>query len=158
MLGRVRGFWEMRQIALDNETRDRFLDFLYDDLSAALKRLMRISDGDYRVDKYRERFPKFEGAGTGETPWQLFEKWVAEREPRASTEETWRYVFLAMNEHFKDRSAASITPDEAQQWINGLKNPKRKARTVKKNWANASNPVFGGRPITGFSGAIRLPE
>lgn len=142
-VGETAQFLGMKGIALDNETRDRFLDFLYDDLSAALKRLMRISEGDYSADKYRERFPKFEGAGTGETPWQLFEKWVAEREPRASTEETWRYVFLAMNEHFKDRSAASITPDEAQQWINGLKNPKRKARTVKKNWANASKTVFG---------------
>ena len=67
----------------------------------------------------------------------------AEREPAEATEETWRYVFRAMTQHFKDRSAASITPDEAQQWINGLKNPKRKARTVKKNWINASKTVFG---------------
>jgi hypothetical protein len=56
---------------------------------------------------------------------------------------SWRYVFGPMTEHFKDRSAASITPDEAQQWINGLINPGRSARTVDTNWITASKTVFG---------------
>lgn len=133
----------MKGIALDNEARGRFLDFLYEDLAAAFHRLIKISQGDYSPDKYRERFPKFEGADTGETPWQLFEKWVAEREPRASSVESWRYVFREMKDYFNGRSAASITADEAQQWINSLKNPKRSSRTVKRTWLNASKTVFG---------------
>ena len=48
-----------------------------------------------------------------------------------------------MTEHFKDRSAASITPDEAQQWIKSLINPSRSARTVDTNWITASKTVFG---------------
>jgi hypothetical protein len=42
-------------------------------MSEALKRLMRQAAGDYSPDEYRERFPKFEGQDTGETPVQLFE-------------------------------------------------------------------------------------
>ena len=30
----------------------------YDDLAAALKRLLRFTEGDYGPDKYAERFPK----------------------------------------------------------------------------------------------------
>ena len=54
----------MKGMALDNETRDRFLDFLYEDLAPAFQRLLKISQGDYSPDRYRERFPKFEGADT----------------------------------------------------------------------------------------------
>jgi integrase len=142
-LGETAQFLGMKGMALDNEARDRFLKVLYDDLSAVLHRLIRISDNDYSADKYRERFPKFEGADTGETPWQLFEKWVSERKPATSSIESWRYVFGPMTEHFKDRSAASITPDEAQHWIKSLINPSRSARTVDTNWITASKTVFG---------------
>ena len=142
-LGETSQFLGMKRIALNNEARDRFLDDLYDDLAAAFHRLIGISQGDYSPDEYRKRFPKFEGADTGETPWQLFEKWVAERLPKASSVESWRYVFLAMGKHFKERSAASIKADEAQHWINSLKIPKRSARTVNKTWINASRTVFG---------------
>ena len=78
----------------------RFLDWLYDDLSAALSRLIRIAQGDYGDDKYAERFPKFEGPDSGETPLQLFDKWVAEKQPARSTVESWSYVFKAMAEAF----------------------------------------------------------
>src|SRR6185312_2232523 len=122
-VGETAQFLGMKRIALDGETRDRFLDYLYDDLAAAFHRLIGIAQGDYSRDKYRRRFPKFEGADTGETPWQLFEKWVAERQPRASSVENWRNYLLAMTEHFKNRSAASIKVDEAQQWVDSLKTP-----------------------------------
>ena len=105
-VGETAQFLAMKGTALDNETRDRFLDYLYQDLAAAFQRLIAISQDDYSLDEYRKRFPKFEGAGSGETPWQLFEKWVSEREPAVSSIETWRYVFRAMSKHFKDRSAS----------------------------------------------------
>ena len=120
-----------------------FLDWLYDDLAAAFGRLMRVASGDYGDDKYAERFPKFEGTDSGETPKQLFDNWIAEKKPALSTIETWVYVFDAMAAHFKDRSAASITPDEAQAWISSLVGKQRSARTVKKNWITASKTVFG---------------
>ena len=141
-IGETTQFLAMRRLALDGDTRNRFLDYLFDDLGAAFKRLIKIAQADYSPDEYRKRFPKFEGADTGEAPWQLFEKWVSKRDPAAGTVDNWRYVFAFMTEHFKDRSAASITSDEAQQWINSLINSKRSARTVNKNWLNASNTIF----------------
>ena len=132
-----------KAMVLNNEARDLFLDFLYTDLAAALKLLIRRSEGDYSPDKYRERFPKYEGEDSGETPTQLFERWVVERKPRASTTESWQYVFLAMTDHFKDRSAASIRSDEAQRWVSSLVTENRPARTVDNTWITGSNTVFG---------------
>jgi integrase len=105
--------------------------------------LIKISQGDYGPDKYRERFPKFEGADTGETPVQLFKRWVAERQPAVSTVETWQYVFREMEADFKGRSVASISPEEAQQWIRARVTKGRSARTVRGTDIRASNSVFG---------------
>jgi len=132
----------MKKLAPTSEARDSFLDWLYEDLAAALKRLMRLADGDYSGDKYAERFPKFAGTDTGLTPQQLFEAWVDERKPARSSIESWRYVFAELAQHFKNRSAASISPDEAQDWIRSLVGA-RSAATVRKNWITASKTVFG---------------
>jgi hypothetical protein len=99
---------------LDNPTREQFLDCLYDDLAAAFNRLTKISQGDYGPDRSRERFPKFEDANTGDSPLQLFDRWVTERKPSVGTIESWQYVFREMEEKFKGRSAGAITADEAQ--------------------------------------------
>ena len=141
--GETSQFLAMKAVVLNSETRDRFLDFLYEDLSEALKLLIRMAKGDYSPDTYREKFPKFEGADNGETPMQLFERWVAERQPAASSIESWRYVFREMGEHFKDRSAASISAEEAQAWIRGLVSETRSAHTVRRTWISASKAVFG---------------
>jgi integrase len=47
-----------------------------------------------------------------------------------------------MTEHFKDRSAGSITADEAQDWIRSLTD-RRSPSTVRKNWITASKTIFG---------------
>jgi hypothetical protein len=72
-------FLAIKRLVLNNEARDCFLDWLYEDLAEALRRLLRIADGDYSGDKYAERFPKFDGPDTGETPRQLFEAYRGER-------------------------------------------------------------------------------
>lgn len=136
-------FLAFKGIVLSSEARTLFLDCLYDDLAAALNLLIRNAGGDYSPDKYRERFPKFEGLDKGETPMQLFERWVVERKPAASSIESWRYVFSAMSEHFKGRSASSISAEEAQAWIRGLVSAARSARTVRRTWISASKAVFG---------------
>ena len=119
------------------------LDVLYKDLSAALDQIARVSKGDYGANKYRGRFPKFKDADHIEAPTQLFERWVKKQKPAASTVETWRYVFRRMEEKFAGRSAASITADEADDWIQSLVTNKRSAATVDKNWLTASKTVCG---------------
>ena len=112
--GETAQFLAVKGLVLSGEARESFHDWLYEDLAAALRRLMRVALGDYSDDKYAARFPKFEGNDSGETPQQLFEAWVAERKPARGSVESWRYVFAAMTKHFKDRSGGSITADEAQ--------------------------------------------
>jgi integrase len=142
-VGETAQFLAAEAKVLDNNAREQFLDFLYKDLAEALRRLIRLSEGDYSPDSYRERFPKAVGSDNSDKPTQLFERWAKEREAAAGTVENWQYFFRSMEEHFKDRSAASITPTEAQQWIKGMISPSRKAATVNNTWLNASHTVFG---------------
>jgi integrase len=142
-VGETAQFFAMKGIALNHEGRARFLDWLYQDLAAALRRLIGFAKGDYRPDKYAEQFPKYEGADNGDTPTQLFEKWVAEKKPARGTVESWSYVLAAMTKHFHERSGASIRPEEAQDWITSLIGPRRTARTVDNNYLTASKTAFG---------------
>ena len=142
-VGETAQFLAMKQLTLNYEAHNRFLDWMYDDVAAALKRLMRIARGDYEDDGYAKRFPKFVGADKGETPKQLFEAWVSERKPAKGSVDTWRYFFDAMTSDFSGRSGGSITPDEAQAWIKGLVTAERSARTVANNWMRACKAVFG---------------
>ena len=141
-VGETAQFLAAKGLTLNREAHNLFLDWLYDDLSAAIVTVIRRVKGDYEDRGYAKRFPKFEGIDSGETPQQLFEAWVIERKPAVSSIETWRYYFAEMTNHFKDRSASSITPDEAQDWIKNLVG-KRSASTVRKNWVTASKTVFG---------------
>jgi hypothetical protein len=47
-----------------------------------------------------------------------------------------------MGVQFPERSAHSITPEEANAWIRSLISEERSAQTVKKTWLNTSNTVF----------------
>ncbi len=141
-IGETAQFLATKGLILNNEAQQRFLDWLYEDLAEALRKLMRVARGDYGEDGYAHRFPKFEGLDSGETPQQLFDAWAIEREPARSTVESWQYVFVEMAKHFKDRSAASIIPHEAQDWVKSLTN-RRSASTVRKNWITASKTIFG---------------
>ena len=135
-IGETAQFLALKRMALNNEARALFLDNLYEDLAAALRRLIRRSRGDYSPDAYVARSPKFEGPDSGLTPWQLFELWVDARQPARGTVESWKYVLTEMGAHFQSRSAASSA------WIKGLISRERSAATVKRTWLNASKTVF----------------
>ena len=64
-VGETAQFLAIKGLVLNNEARDRFLDWLYEDLAAALRKLMRVARGDYSDTGTLERFPKFEGRGRG---------------------------------------------------------------------------------------------
>lgn len=141
-VGETAQFLALKGIVLNNQTRERFLDLLYNDLAAAFRRIKKFAQNDYSRGNYRDRFPEFKGVDTGFTPMQLFERWATERGPARSTIESWRYVFDAMAKYFKDRSAASITADEAQEWVNSLATKGRSGHTVRRTYISASRTVF----------------
>jgi integrase len=121
-----------------------FLDFLGTDFWHALRLLIRQANGDYRKDEWAERFPrptKTVGADAGLTPWVLFERWIEETKPAASTVDRWRAVFLKLRDDFPNRAAA-LLPEQMQSWAEGLVNAERSAGTVRDAWIVACRTVF----------------
>jgi integrase len=136
-------FLAARKLVLDRSSREMFLDALYGDFAAALNLLIRNARGDYTPDAYPLRFPNFEGVNNpGLTPWLLFERWVAGKEPAKATVDRWRGVFLRLDQDFSGHSAASITAEEAQDWANKLISSERRPRTVRDVWIVAARTVF----------------
>jgi integrase len=80
---------------------------------------------------------------TSATPWTLFEQWVAAKQPRPSSVNRWRCVFLDLEKHFNGNPACSIASDDAQAWAEGLMTSERHARTVNDIWCSAAKAVFG---------------
>ncbi|WP_052026948.1 site-specific integrase [Rhodovulum sp. PH10] len=136
-------FLAHRKLALDETSRGMFLDFLYRDMAAGLRLLIRRAKGDYSPDEHPKEFPEFERTpDPGLTPWALFEQWIAEKKPATSTVDRWRGVFVQLREDFPDRSAGSISPEDAQEWIRGLPNDQRSPQTVRDVWLSALKTVF----------------
>jgi integrase len=140
-------FLANRGIALTAEARDRFLDAVEDEFSAALQLLVRRANRDYTPDTRPQRFPKFapapHAASRAPSCFELFEAWVKAVAPGASTIDRWRAVFLDLQSHFADGSAGSITADEAHEWKDRLVTKERSAKTVSDIWLVAARTVFG---------------
>ena len=136
-------FLAARKLVLGRSSREMFLDALYGDFAAVLDLQIRNARGDYTPDTYPLRFPKFEGVNNpGLTPWLLFERWVAGKEPAKATVDRWRGVFLRLDQDFSGHRAASITAEEAQDWANKLITSERSPRTVRDVWIVAARTVF----------------
>ncbi|MGB7102558.1 MAG: tyrosine-type recombinase/integrase [Xanthobacteraceae bacterium] len=151
---------------LDPPSRDMFLDYVVRDFFAALDTLVRCAEGDFS-DDYTERFPKREQgiADPNLTPWSLFEKWVTEVKPAASTVDRWRAVFQKLNADFPKTPAAALLPDQMQEWAKGLISNERAAVTVRDVWVIAGRTIFAWaveakhvtlNPFTGWR--IRVPK
>jgi len=139
-------FLASRGLALTPEARERFLDAVEDEFSAALRLLVRRANRDYTPDTRPQRFPKFapipHAASRGPSCFELFEAWVKAVTPGASTIDRWRAVFLDLQSHFVDRSAGSIAADEAHEWKDRLVTKERSAKTVSDIWLVAARTVF----------------
>jgi hypothetical protein len=138
-------FLASKGVVLNNEAQAAFLDCVLDEFVAAILLLERRANKDYSPDTRPSEFPKFDGRKiarpTGKTsPWQLFEAWVAARQPAASGVNRWRCVFLDLEQRFEN--AKDITEDEAREWSRQLITIKRKARTVNDVWLTAARTVF----------------
>lgn len=145
-LGLTAQFLVGRGIALTNAARELFLDRVLDNLLPALLLLERRAKGDYEPDELPKSFPAFtppeQPKPTGLSPRELFDTWIKFKKPAHSTVESWRTVFNALTRNFPDRSAASITADEAQRWLDGQVTEERSAFTVRNTWVRAAKTVY----------------
>jgi integrase len=136
-------FLHKKRITLNAASRDLFLDFVCRDLYYALKLLIKRGTGDWSEDPRPSQFPKYDAKGDVKlTPGLLFQRWAAASQPARATLDRWRSVFLKLEEDFPV-SASAITPEEAQDWCNGLVGPGRSAGTVNVVWIGSARRVFG---------------
>jgi hypothetical protein len=96
--------------------------------------LPRRADGNYSKDRRPAQFPKIAARAAGMTCWELFEAWAKERQPKPSTVDRRRGVFLHLQDHFGDRDISAITDQDAVKWKDGLLTPERSGRTVNDVW------------------------
>jgi len=136
-------FLASKRLTLDVPSRDMFLDFVTRDFFAALTLLWRRASGDYGPDKWAERFPQQQGSADASlTPWDLFERWIAEVKPAPSTVGRWRSIFVKLKADFPNDNAASLLPEQMQQWAKELVNNERSAATVRNIWVTACRTIF----------------
>ena len=90
---------------------------------------------------------------------------MEERKPAPSTVNRWRAVFSALRETFKDRDVVTITPEEVQEWVEGLTTEDRSAHVVNDVWLRAARTVLQWAvarkriPSNPFAGAtVALPK
>ena len=120
----------------------------------ALATLRRRAGGDWSRDRRPERFPAVDlktldkakrppALKSGLTCWAAFELWIAGRQPAPSTINRWRAVFNSLRERFGDRDVSTISPEEAQEWLDGLMTPGRSAHVVEHIWMRSAKTVMG---------------
>lgn len=143
---RVATFLAAEGLKLTQEAHALFVDAVSDNLAAAFALLERHAEGDYSKDEHLTRFPAYErrqkANSGGMDPLQLWEAFVQAASLAESTVIRWRGVFLKLKADFPDRSAASITEDEARAWISGLVGEERTADTVRSVWIPSTRRVF----------------
>jgi integrase len=141
--GETSQFLAARGIALDQTSRDLFLDWLYRDFAAALRLLIKRAKGDYSPDERPSQFPVLPVTPDPSlTPWALFERWVGETKPATSTVDRWRGVFLKLKVDFSNQGASSLTAEQAHSWLASLVNAERSAGTVRDVWRVAARTVW----------------
>lgn len=147
-LGEVRSFLAEAELNLTQEAEEQVIDTIEDELIAAFALLRKRSSGDYTADahvrKHKELLsnPTEGGKLARLNCWELFEAWVKERRPAASTINRWRAVFIEMDREFTGRDVATITDDEAIAWKGKLVTEDRSPRVVNDVWLNAASTVF----------------
>jgi integrase len=135
-------FLAQQKLTLNKEAHGLFLRAVFDHYLTAIRRLEMYARGNYSPDAHAAKLPPPSKRETGETPWQLFEGWVAVRQPAAGTVENWRYMLTNLTAHFEGRSAASLSADDLREWLSSLIGSERSSRTVYRTWKRAGQTVF----------------
>jgi integrase len=141
---KVASFLLEKGMALNEEAMGLFLDAVEDNLLTAYVRLQGLARGDYGPDPVLEQFPEYvrrsERTDRSIQCWTLFERWQTEVQPSRKTVARWKTVFKAADAQFPDANA--ITPELAKEWMVGLIDENRTARTVATVWKTALKTVF----------------
>ena len=100
-----------RGIDVDGKTRARLIEQVATAVTDAAWHLKRNALGDYTPDRKAARFPEFKSEAPALTLTTLFDRWVVETKPAASTFRTWKGVFGQFREHLGHDDARRVTPE-----------------------------------------------
>lgn len=141
--GRVSQFLSSKSLMLSASGREKLAATILPEYIAAINLLTRRAEGDYATDTRPDRFPApLRPGSSGMSCWQLFEAWVHERQPKPSTVDRRRGVFLHMQQHFGERDVATISELEAVAWKDALLTPERAGCTINDVWLGAAKSIF----------------
>ena len=79
---------------------------------------------------------------SGLTVWNVFELWIEGRKPAASKCQPMARRLRQSSRTIRQRDAATITSEEAQQWADGLTTAERSAHVVHEVWLRAARTLF----------------
>jgi hypothetical protein len=153
MVGReVDRLLEREGIVTDTTSRRRLLQEAAGALAGAAAQLSRYADGDYRPDRFAERFPDWENLKGGTTPQSptpgitiddLFERWIRETGPSASTITTWKSYMKQLKERVGHDDAARVTKADIIAWKDALVALGRAPKGIKDGQLAATRSIFG---------------
>ena len=139
--------------SLSDDAMAALLDAIEGEFLPALRLLRRRAEGDWTPDSRPDKFPPPDASSprvaqptatpSGLTAWTAFKLWIEERKPAPASVNRWRAIFVDLRKRFGERDAATISPDDAQGWADGLTNAKRSAHVVHEVWLRAAKVIFG---------------
>lgn len=142
-------------LRLDEETSQALLDAMLDLYVSFCDLMIRRAGGDYREDPLSITLPKWERAPRQSAPelggvplLDLFDGYVAEREPAPSTVKAWRRLLKHFVAHLGHDDASRVTAEDVLAWKDKLlteptKSGKpRSAKTVRETYLAALRAVL----------------
>jgi integrase len=138
-------------IVTDVKSRRRLLEEAASALANAASRLSYYAAGDYRPDPYADSFPDWaalknskeaEKSRPGITIDDMFERWMREAAPSASTITTWRSYMNQLKAHVGHDDAARITKADIVAWKDALVALGRAPKGIKDGQLAATRSIF----------------
>lgn len=142
-------------LVLDARTRDALSEQLHNSYARLCTLMMRRAAGDYGPDEYASSLPDWNGTAIAKpaTPaavglTDLFEKYVTERKPAASTVKAWRRQVAHLKDYLGHDDADRVTPADIVAWKDALlapdaKGARRAARTVRDTYLAVAKTLLG---------------
>lgn len=144
----VDALMERRTIITDEKSRQRLIEQLSIDLSAAAQKLARNADGDYSPDEYAKRFPKFEettAAASGRSLTALVQAWHKAALDRDMTERDAKRIkrrFEELVTFLKHDDAGRVTRQDIVRWRDHRRANKIAVKTINDSDIASFNNVF----------------
>jgi integrase len=123
-------------LALDDAQRADLLLQIPEAAQLAARQLIRLAKRDYSPDPAAARFPLFRPIGNCSLS-AIFDRWMDETHPSASTISSWRTVITSLRAHLGHEDMARLTTDNVVAWKTALQTKGLTAKTINDGYLTA---------------------